>query len=80
MTELHVNLTELHVNLIGFADGELSDAEADTIREHLRTCRVCEEPLCEELQLATRLSTLSGYDPRGQHLAFHSPLARGRRS
>jgi hypothetical protein len=76
----NVIMTELHVDLVGFADGELSDAEADTIREHLRSCKVCGERLCEELQLATRLSTLSGYNPHGQAVPLsdtENPMPRG---
>ena len=82
-------MLELHMDLIGFVDGELSDARADEIREHLRTCEVCAALLCEELLLTARLSTLPGNGALGQavplsdtgdptpreHLAFSSLLA-----
>jgi anti-sigma factor RsiW len=51
-------MAEPHIDLIRFVDGELSVAEADTFREHLRACAVCAAHLAEEIQLAARLSTL----------------------
>lgn len=73
-------MTEPHVDLVGFSDGELSDAEADTIREHLRACDVCAASLFEVLELTARLSTLLAAESLERHvprkrLAFPGHLA-----
>ena len=56
-------MPEPHVDLVGFADGELSNAEADAVRKHLRTCDACTAGLLEVLELTARLSTLSDDTP-----------------
>lgn len=65
-------MPEPHVDLVSFVDGELSDAEADSIRAHLRTCEVCVAGLSEVVQWTARLSTLPS--PVTRELAFRSPL------
>lgn len=46
-------------DLIGFIDGELSDADAGAFREHLRACERCSTRLVGAIELSTRLA-LSG--------------------
>jgi anti-sigma factor RsiW len=46
-------------DLVAFADGELSDAQADAFRGHLSECKACRDNLVSEMQLGSRLSAAS---------------------
>lgn len=46
-------------DLVRFADGECDEREADGIRLHLRSCKLCADQVVMLMQMMARLSTLN---------------------
>lgn len=46
-------------DLVSFIDGEMERANADQVRDHLKSCEACRVRLLREMQLDARLSELA---------------------
>ena len=45
-------------DLVPFVDGELDPLDAEEFREHLRTCKACQDSIPESMTLSTQLRSL----------------------
>ncbi|NMO16512.1 CHAT domain-containing protein [Pyxidicoccus fallax] len=66
---------DLHDQVQAFADGELSQEEADTFREHLATCAQCQADLDDILQLQALSGRLVDLEAKEAADASETPVA-----